>query len=151
MGTWGHGSFENDTSSDWIWELKPVKKSVLGKLKAPFEYPASAIDALMSSDLYLESSECDEAVAAAECFAAANGHPMENPPEEIPRWVDSLTSTKPDSEMIRRTISAVEKVRNDEQSESRALWIESNDSGQPDPHWIASIDNLLSRLQRSTS
>lgn len=151
MGTWGFGSFENDTASDWIWELKPVKKSILGKLKAPFEYPASAIDALLSSDLYLECSECDEAVAAAECIAAANGYSMENAPEEISRWVASLHSTKPGSEIIHRAISALEKVRDDEQSESRELWSDANDSREPEPQWIASINDLISRLQRPTN
>ncbi|MBO6513451.1 MAG: DUF4259 domain-containing protein [Phycisphaerales bacterium] len=147
MGTWGYGSFENDTASDWIWELKPAKKSILGKLKEPFGYPMSAVDALLRSDLYLECSECDEAIAASECLAAAVGSPMENPPEEIPRWVASLNGTKPDAELIQRSIRAVEKVRDDEHSESRALWSESSETGDPDPQWIASINNLISRLK----
>lgn len=151
MGTWGFGSFENDIASDWIWDLKPAKKSLLGKLKEPFTTPATAINALLGSDIYLECSECDEAVAAAECVAAAIGNPMENPPEEIGKWIASLKMTPPDNEIVNRAIKAIEKVRNDEQSESRALWSESTDDGLPDPQWLESIDNLLNRLRNQTS
>ena len=66
MGTWGTGSFENDTAGDGIWGLKPAKKSLLGKPKDPFAYPMAAIDRLLRSDLYLDANECDEAIAAAE-------------------------------------------------------------------------------------
>ena len=151
MGTWGFGSFENDTASDWIWDLKPAKKSLLGKLKDPFSIPTAPISTLLRSDLYLECSECDEAVAAAECIAAAIGNPMESPPEEIGKWLASLKMTKPDDEIVNRAIRAVEKIRNDEQSESRELWSESTDDGQPDPEWIASIDSLLNRLRNQSS
>ncbi len=147
MGTWGHGSFENDTAADWIWDLKPHKRSLLGKQKDPFTFPLTAIDKLLSSDQYLECTECDEAIAAAECIAAAINRPMSDPPEQITKWVLSLKGQKPDPQIINRTIEAVQKIRNDEQSESRSLWIEASDSDEPDQDWLSSIDDLMSRLQ----
>jgi len=148
MGTWGFNSFENDNASDWIWGLKPAKKSLLGKIKDPFAYPMSAINQLLRSDLYLESSECDEAIAAAECLAAANGYPPATPPEEIPAWIESLKGNRPELSMLERAAQAVTKTRDDEQSESRELWSESNDDASPDPEWLAAIDDLLDRLAK---
>ncbi|MFK7759173.1 MAG: DUF4259 domain-containing protein [Phycisphaerales bacterium] len=144
MGTWGQGSFENDTASDWIYELKPVDQS------APtnsFAVPERAIDSLLNSDLYIDATECDEAVAAAECIAAALGNPMENVPEPIAEWIASIAPTTPSQDLVDRAKAALIKVRDDEQSESRELWSESTEDGQPDAQWIASINNLLNRLQ----
>lgn len=142
MGTWGTGSFENDTAGDWIWELKPPKKSLLGKLKDPFAYPMAAIDRLLQSDLYLEASECDEAIAAAECIAAANGSPPPNPPEELTAWLTSLNGLNPEPAMNEQAIRAVSTIRNNEQSELRELWAESEEVDL----WLAAIDDLITRL-----
>lgn len=142
MGAWGHGSFENDTAGDWIWGLKPVKKSLLGKVKNPFAYPMSAIDKLLKSDLYIDAPEGEEAIAAAECLAAAQGNPPTNAPEELEKWSASLNGVSPDPDMIDRAKQALLKVRNDEQSEIRELWKESEYFDT----WQASIDNLITRL-----
>ena len=142
MGTWGTGSFENDTAGDWIWGLKPAKKSLLGKPKDPFAYPMAAIDRLLRSDLYLDANECDEAIAAAECIAAANGSPPASPPKDLKAWLASLHNTRPDQDLLNRTTQALQKVRNDEQSETRQLWKDSEHFND----WQASIDNLISRL-----
>ncbi len=142
MGAWGYGSFENDTAGDWIWELKPVKKSLLGRVKKPFAYPMSAIDRLLVSDLYIDAPEGEEAIAAAECLAAAQGNPPKNPPEDIENWLASLNGAKPDPAMTERAKRALLKVRNDEQSELRELWQESDDFDL----WKASIDDLINRI-----
>ncbi len=142
MGTWGHNSFENDTASDWIWGIKPVKKSLLGKLKVPFAYPMSAIDTLLQSDLYIDSPEGEEAIAAAECLAAAQGNPPPNPPEDLEKWLASLNGARPDSNMLDRATQALLKVRNDEQSELCQLWKET-EYFEP---WQTTIDDLINRL-----
>ena len=147
MGTWDFGSFENDIASDWVWGLQPAKKSLFGKLKSdPFEYPSKAIGAVLNAKEYIEGPECDEATAAAECIAAALGNPLANLPDDVIKWHSSLKGLKPSGELIQETIAAIKRIRNDEQSEARALWSEGQDDGQPDPQWLSSIDNLLSRL-----
>tara|TARA_E500000318_G_scaffold8683_2_gene8007 strand:+ start:31109 stop:31540 length:432 start_codon:yes stop_codon:yes gene_type:complete len=142
MGAWGHNSFENDTAGDWIWGLKTAKKSLLGKVKSPFAYPMSAIDKLLKSDLYIDAPEGEEAIAAAECLAAAQGNPPSDPPEELEKWLASLNGNRPDPEMLDRAKQALLKVRNDEQSEIRELWQESEYFKE----WQASIDGLITRL-----
>jgi hypothetical protein len=142
MGAWGHGSFENDTAGDWIWGLQPLKKSLLGKLKHPFAYPSSAINKLLESDLYIDAPEGEEAIAAAECFAAAQGNPPSDPPEELGNWLASLEGTRPEPDMIERAKQALFKVRSDEQSELRQLWQESEHYES----WQDSIDDLTTRL-----
>lgn len=146
MGTWGHGSFENDTASDWIYDLKPVDKSVPGASN-PFAYVESSISTLLKSDLYIDATECDEAIAAAECIAAALGNPMDDLPDQIAEWVASIPPDKPGMELVDRAKTAVLKVRDDDQSESRQLWSESTENGEPNTAWLACIDDLLSRLQ----
>ena len=136
MGAWGHNSFENDTAGDWIWGLKPAKKSLLGKRKSPFAYPMSAIDKLLESDLYIDSPEGEEAIAAAQ------GNPPPNPPEDLEMWLASLNSARLDSNMLDRAKRALLKVRNDEQSELRHLW-EETEYFEP---WQAAIDDLINRL-----
>lgn len=142
MGAWGHNSFENDTAGDWIWDLKPVKKSILKKNKDPFAYPMTAINRLLESDLYIDAPEGEEAIAAAECLAAAQGNPSSNPPEEIDVWLASLNAQRPSQEMLKRARQSLLKVRDDEQSELRELWKESENFNA----WQAAIDDLITRL-----
>ena len=142
MGAWGHNSFENDTASDWIWGLKPAKKSLLGKAKKPFAYPMSVIDKLLNSDLYIDAPEGEEAIAAAECLAAAQGNPPTDPPEELENWLASLNGNRPDPEMFNRAKQALLKVRNDSQSEIRELWKDT----EYFEAWQTAIDNLITRL-----
>lgn len=146
MGAWGHNSFENDNASDWIWGLKPAKRSLLGKPKDPFAYPMSAIDALLASDLYIEAPEGEEAIAGAECLAAALGNAPPRAPEEITAWLASLRGARPAQNMLDRASRAIKKIRDDEQSELRQLWREASPDDQPDPQWLAALDHLLTRL-----
>lgn len=134
MGAWGHKSFENDTALDWICELKPSD--------APFAYPMSAIDKLLESDLYIDAPEGEEAIAATEALAAAQGNSPADPPEELEKWHASLGGILPTQDMIERATQALSKVRNDEQSEIRQLWKESEYFND----WQTSIDDLITRL-----
>ena len=143
MGAWGIGSFENDTASDWIYGLKPAKKSLLGKLKNPFAYPMNTIDNLLGADDELEAPDCEEAIAAAECIAAANGNPPQSPPEELVAWHASLGGTRPDDAATQRAAQALERVRDSEESELRALYEETEDAEA----WRTAINDLLARLR----
>jgi hypothetical protein len=147
MGTWGTGSFENDTASDWIWSLKPANQSILGQLEDPFAYPMSAINQLLRSDLYLAAAESHQALAAAECIAAANGAPPADQPEELSAWLTSLNGHRPEPTMIQHAIEAVTTIRNNEQSEVREHWTKADQLDQ----WLTAIDDLLERLRRPTA
>ena len=146
MSTWGTGSFENDTASDWIWAIKPAV------IAEPFAYPMSAISQLLRSDLYLAAQECHQAIAAAECIARANtpnDAPADQPtdqPAELSVWLTSLNGRRPEPTMTRHAIEAVTTIRNNEQSELREHWAKQDQLDQ----WLAAIDDLLDRLKRPT-
>tara|TARA_A100001391_G_scaffold145986_1_gene103616 strand:- start:75 stop:530 length:456 start_codon:yes stop_codon:yes gene_type:complete len=149
MGTWDHGSFDNDTASDWAYCFTPPKKSFFKRGKPDlFAYPASAIDVGITTKAgeWLDSTECEEAIAAAECIAAAKGRPTEGLPEEVESWLGTLEGQQPKPDLIQRAIQVMNRVRNDEKSDLRVLWSEQQEDKQPDPKWLACMDDLIARL-----
>jgi len=64
MGTWGIGTFENDSAADFVWDVGD--KPAIATIMIPIE---NLIDAVRSGD-YLESGLCEGANAAAELLAA---------------------------------------------------------------------------------
>lgn len=64
MGTWGIGTFENDSAADFVWDVGD--KPAIATIMVPIE---SLIEAVRSGD-YLESGLCEEANAAVELLAA---------------------------------------------------------------------------------
>lgn len=75
MGTWGHGNFENDAASDWLFEWQELKTA---------GFIEGTLDELLESSRP-DSRLCQEALAASEVVAAWNGQPADDfDPEVLP-------------------------------------------------------------------
>ena len=134
MGAWGHGAFENDDASDWLYELEDDSDG---------HVLMEALD--VSGEDYLEAPEGAVAVAAADVVAAAQGRPAAGLPDEATAWVKANRSiVRP--EYRAAALVAVDRVLNDG-SELRDLWSDSEDGGHK---WIAALNDIRRRLQEST-
>jgi hypothetical protein len=136
VGSWGVASFENDAACDWflIVEEAPDPGAVM----------AAAIDDVLSAAESLELDLCCEAIAAAELCACCAGQLADRLPDQIQGWVHA-NPHGPHADEIDLAVQAVSRVRED--SELRELWEEAGDC----PHWLAEVDDLVSRLGRSSA
>jgi hypothetical protein len=127
MGTWGHGSFENDHASDWCSKLR-------GSLQ-----PADFVLAALST----RHTEADEErlLAAAEIVAAAaRGAAASDIPQDVVAWL-AEGRVKVDPNLRELALTAVEAVR--EKSGLRHLWAEAGELDE----WLTAVDDLLKRLR----
>lgn len=126
MGTWGHGSFENDDALDWLTELSNVSQL------------DEAFDAVIDGG-YVEASEGWVAIAAGEVVAALNGRGSDNLPNEALNWISGRP--KPSASLLAKASQAVEQIL--VKGELQELWEESpeNNAG-----WRASLNDLRQRL-----
>ena len=136
MGAWSEDNFGNDDAGDWVYDLEKSKG---------IETLMSAIKLVNSSDDYLESPDCSEALAASEVIAAALTNDFSLVPEEVKKWVTkkpSLLGKKPKIETTHavEAIKAVQKIVKD--SELKELWEESEDY----PNWLKIQNTLLKKL-----
>lgn len=132
MGTWGPGSFENDTASDWVWGLEKAQGT---------EYLEAAFNAVLDVDGYLESPEAEAAIAAAEVLAALKGEPSADLPEDVPPYVERIAAA-PTGALVELALKALERIKAEE-SELQELWEETGDASE----WEAVLDSLEQRLR----
>ena len=132
MGAWGAGSFENDSALDWVWEIEEATD--LGPIE-------KAISDVLNTNEYLEVDEGCMALAAAEVVAALRNKPTENLPEEVTNWVQR-NNVQPSDELVTNALKAIDKIRNNEQSELKELWEESDSIEE----WYLVLDDLMKRL-----
>lgn len=85
-----------------------------------------------------------EAIAAAELCASCAGHGPGRLPDRIEGWVQD-NPHGPHADDVALMSEAVSRVRED--SELREFWRDSDDQGR----WLAEVDDLLSRLGRSSA
>lgn len=130
MGAWGHGSFENDDASDWLYELEDsTDLSVVSRaLRTILREPSRN----------LESPECCNALAAAEIVAALAGKPGRCLSEIAQLWVQN--NPLPLGDTVSQAKAAVFRVRSN--SELRELWEETDDFD----NWLKTLDELVTRL-----
>ena len=105
---------------------------------------ASAIDDVLSAAEYLEVDLCCEAIAAAELCACCAGQLPGRLPDNVHGWVQ-VNPHGPHADEIELAVQAVSRVR--EESELRDLWQAAGARSQ----WLAEVDDLLSRLGRSSA
>jgi Domain of unknown function (DUF4259) len=136
VGFWGVASFENDAASDWflLVEEAPDPGAVI----------ASAIDDVLSAAEFLEVDVCCEAIAAAELCACCAGQLANRLPDNVDGWVQT-NPHGPHADEVDLTVQAITRVR--EESELRDYWEDSEDTSR----WLAEVDDLLSRLRRSSA
>lgn len=133
MGTWGIGSFENDTAMDWLVDFAANDFRLIDRALA-------GVAAMQAVD-YLDTDEACEVLAAAECVAAAAGFPAADLPDEVHNWVSANRPIQVKPEYARMALTAVTRVRS--QSELKELWAESSEFAA----WDTAVADLQSRLQ----
>jgi hypothetical protein len=129
-GTFSHTSFGNDAALDWITnDLKPYGQRAVER----------AISVIITSNGYLESPECCNAIAACEVLAVAQGRSSGTLPKDAAAEVKKLSSKQ--SDVLRRDArAALDKIIAN--SELRELWAETPKFKD----WIAAVTDLRVRL-----
>lgn len=134
MGAWGTGIFDNDTACDWAYELEEASDLSLIE---------SALDKVLNVGAeYLDASEAEEALAAAEAIARLKGNwgIRESYTETMDKWVETTRLTPPQA-LIEKALRAIERVLSGP-SELLELWSESGDGAA----WEESVKDLCKRL-----
>jgi hypothetical protein len=149
MGTWGAGSFQNDSALDWVGDF--CKRSDISLVHAALsrvvehggtkQSSASFIEKLFGrrrrSD-WLTANVASQALAAAEVVAAWDGRPSANLPDNLVLWLQQHESSfQPD--LVPKARQAVSIVKTN--SELKDLW-EEGDAVK----WKAAIKDLEQRL-----
>lgn len=138
MGAWGIKNFENDDAQDFAYDVMEEGKS---KIK----------DALLkinkSNHSFIDATESQEALAAAEIIAAAKNNPAKDLPEDMKDWLnknDVLTYKKflfrKSVNLVQLAEEAIHKIL--ENSELKELWEESGEFEE----WKAVQDDIIARL-----
>ncbi len=134
MGAWDVGTFDNDTASDWAYELHGAEDLALVE---------SAIEAvLITASDYLDADEACEALAACEVIARLRGRWGVRSPhtEAVDAWVEAHPLS-PSDELLAHARQAIDRILA-EASELRELWDESDERDQ----WRAAVAELRARL-----
>lgn len=131
MGAWDATSFGNDTANDWAYGLEECDD--LSYIDATFQ---KILDA--GSD-YIESSDAEKAIAAAEVLAWLLGRPtpVNAYTKKVATWI-AAHPIQPPPALIQKALSAIERIEG-ESSELSELW-------EGVPEWITSITDLRTRL-----
>lgn len=150
MGTWGIGSFENDSALDWLADL--TESDDLSVLEQALELESgddddddeAEADAGEDGDGdYLDADYGVEIIAAGEIIAALLGRPVADLPEDAADWVKSRPAG--DVETLRAKVLGLLPRVLAESSELRDLWSENEEKF---PGWRGRVDDLIARLQR---
>jgi hypothetical protein len=132
MGTWGLGTFENDTAADWM--------AALESRGAPLV--AGTLESVANADEedYVDADAASEALAAAELVAAAHKDDRSRLPKALADWC-----LRNDADIVRLTPSAARAVRRVlSSSELVELW----DEGDEGAAWRESVEALIGMLER---
>lgn len=138
MGTWSCQAFGNDAALDWLDGLEE-SGFALSYLEGPLDRVLNAGSA------YVESTDAEEAIAAAEVLArlmGAAGTQHDAYTQRIDEWIASARSRPPPPELHRKAIAVLERVAA-ENSELRELWEESGEISE----WIAELTLLSAGIQ----
>ena len=132
MGTWGMKVFESDNTLDWLWDLKDSNDtSLLAKALNPEETS------------YLEATEGELILAAAEIINGMRGTPREGLPEQAVTWIGAHR-TLDVAPLLPKAVAGIDLVLGDA-SELNDLWKET---GEDHARWVADLEQLKSLLSR---
>ena len=136
MGAWDATIFGNDTACDWAYGLEAVDDLSL------IEQTLQA--ALDVGEEYLDASEAEEALAAAEVVAGLLGRwgVRSAYTEPAEAWVQRV-QLKPSQELTHKAVQAADRVLA-EPSELLELWAEAD--AEDFAAWKGHVDDLKKRL-----
>ncbi|HEY9676807.1 MAG TPA: DUF4259 domain-containing protein [Drouetiella sp.] len=135
MGSWDVSSFGNDGASDWLLELLQSKG-------ADKVFRALMSAGKLGPNDYLQTTESECAVAAAEIVAAGAGCPARDLPEEAAQWVKERKFSA-GAEIIDLALKVMERVSKN--SELKEVWDDTDSSEE----WHALMNDLIARLRDS--
>lgn len=135
MGSWDVSSFGNDGARDWLGELIQAKGAdrVFRSLMAAGK---------LGPNDYLQATESECAIAAAEIVAAGAGNPSANLPPAASGWVKERNFSA-GAEIVDLALRVVERVSKN--SELKELWDDTDSSEE----WYSIIKDLEKRLRES--
>lgn len=135
MGSWGTGTYDNDTAGDWVGDLADTDD--LSLIEATLD---QVLDA--GSD-YLESPEAEEALAAADVIARLQGNPGESSAytEDVETWVAEHPLKIP-PDLAHKAVKAIDRILKGP-SELLELWEE----GEEVDDWRDEIKKLKARIK----
>ena len=139
MGAWGTGIFDNDTACDWAYDLKDTSDLSLIE---------SALDKVLKVGAeYLDASDAEKALAAAETVARLKGNwgIRDSYTEKMDKWVEKNRLTPPQA-LIEKALKAIERALY-KPSELLELWSESDEFTV----WEESVKDLSKRLSARRS
>ena len=133
MGAWAEDAFGNDTACDWAGDFAD---------NPSMELVEKAINAVISSNDYLDSDVAAEGLVACEIIARLKGHWGERSSysESIDAWVNS-NQILPSSDLITKASTAISRVLG-ENSELQELW----DEDGVNETWHQVMDDLAKRV-----
>jgi hypothetical protein len=132
MGAWGTGSFENDAAQDWLYDFGENDFRLIDRTLA-------GVANMLDVD-ELDANEAAEALAAAECIAAALGKPASQLPDALQEWLSENAPFQVKPEYVQMAQLATARVL--AKSELRDLWAESDEFEA----WQTAVRNLQQRL-----
>lgn len=136
MGTWGTGSFGNDTACDWAFALEKTQD---------LSYVDSTLQGVLEfgSGTAVPIDEAQSAIAAAEVVARLKGHWGEEDPysESADNWLRTHPIA-PSPELIAKAVAALERILTPP-SDLLEEWDEADEAGA----WSESVAELKHRVQ----
>jgi tetratricopeptide (TPR) repeat protein len=135
LGSWDVSSFGNDGASEWLDQLLQAKG-------ADRVFRSLMIAGKLGPNDYLQTTESECAIAAAEIVAAGAGKPSPTLPPKASQWVQDNNFTA-GAEIVDLALRVVERVSKN--SELKEVW-DDTDSAED---WYVLIDNLEKRLRES--
>lgn len=136
MHIWGAAPFANDAAEEWLADFGSNDFRLIDRTLA-------GIAALLPAD-HLDDIEAAEALAAAECIAAACGHPAADLPADLHEWLDANAPMQVKPEYITMAQQAAARVHT--QSDLRRVWAATDHFDL----WDTAVADLRTRLDRIT-
>ena len=132
MGTWGYKTFENDSASDWLFDLEAEGTDLLARSLSPED----------TDDAFLDADNGIAVLAAAEIIYGVLSSPREGLPDSAVKWINAnknadVACLKPLCEgQLGRVLG--------KQSELRQLWEENTEDFE---NWKGNVESLRDALK----
>lgn len=127
MGTWGSGSFENDTAMDWLFQLGEE----------------TGIVCIARALVVNEGTDWQEGIAAAEALSALFSEQSIRLPKEVRKWL-KRANTEEAISLVSRAVAFLNHIL-DGGTDIYAVWQDAGENSFRE--WEATILDLRNRLQ----